>query len=143
MFRWPQVVLLLGVGAVAAVGCGHDEDVGRQPDASAGTGAQGGSSGKDAGQGGAGDSSLGGASHGDTCTEAAEAMNGEACVPNGFFSCGSQCCCGECLPTWQCTCDDGRWLCLVIDAFCDDQCGGSGGVGAGGESGGAGHGGAL
>lgn len=191
MFRWSRVLVLLCTGALAAVACGHNDDAGRKPEPSGGTGGQGGSSGRGgssgkngvsggggssplagaagdessggagaggdtpgaagrggdapggAGQGGAGDSSggSGGLSNEEACWNAADELDGEACVANSTFSCGSQCCCGECYPNWECSCDDGKWYCIVIDVFCDDQCAGTAGSGAGGDSSGAGEGG--
>jgi hypothetical protein len=180
MFRWSHVLVLVSVGALAALACGHDDDVGKKPEPSGGTGAHGGSSGKGgssgrggssgagstalggsagnssnggdggdaptgAGQGGGGESGVnqggagnsglggGGVSNEEACADAAEALEGKACVASALFSCGSQCCCGECYPNWQCRCDDGEWYCEIVDVSCDDQCPGAGG--AGGDSG--------
>ena len=41
---------------------------------------------------------------------------------------GRECCCGECEPALECSCDDGMWWCFHTD-FCFDResCGGAGG----------------
>ncbi|HEX6271804.1 MAG TPA: hypothetical protein VFZ53_02135 [Polyangiaceae bacterium] len=67
-------------------------------------------------------------------------IRGLACDDeNARCSLGKECCCGECAPSLECYCHEGRWSCYYTD-FCafTESCGGAGG--ASGQAGQAGRG---
>jgi hypothetical protein len=66
------------------------------------------------------------------CSSANDDIEGTACDDeNATCEVGEECCCGECSPSLDCSCDDGRWSCYYTD-FCafTESCGGAGGQGA-------------
>lgn len=46
----------------------------------------------------------------------------DASVGDGECTWGEECCCGECYPSFACSCEDGTWACYATDACFIESC---------------------